>query len=312
MPIEEALHEEFTDLGDAEIEPPKWIIKNVLPVGMTVLIGAPKTHKSTILMMLATAVAGYKHKGLPAHMQEVVNPGRVLGFSAEATAGELRFMCEKGFDCKIEADARILVADNPWAWRLDEDAKQRKMLDWLDDEDLRPRLTFIDPFRNFHLLDEKDSGNIIGLLTPIREWHVKHNSALVLVHHTRKQNGEDGRKKDFTIEDARGSGALHGMADGVIVVNARAGNKRQIDLQFKRAASWSEEIQLGAWRAEEPPAEDAEHAKTVLKFMETNSWEATMKKFGVSKVRLAEWRKRFAGSTAETVSALSDVVSDQT
>lgn len=166
MPVEEALHEEFSDLGDAELLPPQWIVKDVLPQGMTVLIGAPKTHKSTILMMLAAATAGYKHKGLPADMQQVPEIGRVLGFSAEATAGELRFMCERGFDCVIQPNRQILIADNPWSWRLDEDAKQRKMLDWLDE--LQPKLTFIDPFRNFHMLDEKDSGTILALLTPIR------------------------------------------------------------------------------------------------------------------------------------------------
>lgn len=298
MAVEEALHEEFSDLGDAELLPPQWIVRDVLPQGMTVLVGAPKTHKSTILMMLAAAVAGYKHKGLPADMLQVPEIGRVLGFSAEATAGELRFMCERGFDCIIEPTRQILIADNPWSWRLDEDAKQQKMLDWLDE--LQPKLTFIDPFRNFHMLDEKDSGTILALLTPIREWHVKNKAALVLVHHTRKLTSDDGgRKKDVTAEDARGSGALFGMADGLLVVNVRHGNKRQIDAVYKRAASWSREVQLGAWKVDAPAtaAPDEVIAKMALKDLETSTWEEVTKKYGVNKNRLSEWRTRYSASS---------------
>lgn len=246
LTLDELLQDYCHDVGASEPEPPSWVVEGCIPAGLTFLIGPPKTLKSTILMMWATATAGHQHTGLPPDMMKVPEPGRVFGLSGEMSAGELRYMAKAGFGCDIPDDRSVLVTDDPWKWRLDEDTAQRKMLSILNT--LKPRLFFVDPLVNFHTQDEKDGGVMIQLLLPLRQWAKANNAACVVAHHTRKQSSDPKAKNlNTSPDDARGSGVLFGMADGLIMLTRKAKGSLRAEGIYKRGAPWERVLDVSVW-----------------------------------------------------------------
>jgi len=254
--------EVFTDLGEAEIVPPKWLIKDLLPPGLVFIGAPPKAGKSTFEMILCLLVAGFKCKALPPYLSVVESAGTVMGFSYEATAGELRHMCEEGLGTKVSNDKSILIADDPWLFRLDDIDGASRLMGWL--EERQPKLCFLDPLRDFHSLDEKDSGDMIRLLRPLQRWAKDHDSALVVVHHTKKKD-----EGDYTANDLRGSSAIFGAADAVLILSPKPDGMTTISATFKRAASWERTIRIASYgQAEMQPEEGLDDvAKSVLKLL---------------------------------------------
>lgn len=239
----EPCDEDFEDLATAVVRPPKWVIKNLLPVGITFLAAPPKAGKSTITVGMACLVAAYKCSALPNFISEVPNDGPVFMFSAEAMAGEIRYIAEQGLGVHLTPNESILVARRPEDFRIDTDIGRNKMLYWLRAR--HPRLVILDPLRNFHAEDENDSGALLRMLAPLRRWAVDNDSAFVVVHHTNKP--KEGQTT-FSANDMRGSSAMFGIADGVLICTPKQLEQQlKIDATFKRARGWEYNIQLGAY-----------------------------------------------------------------
>lgn len=237
----------FSDLATADMAPPRWVIKNVLPCGIVFLAGPPKTMKSTIEMALSLAVSGLQTDALPADMLELgMEPGTVMGLSAEASAGELRHMVEVGMGVKLPDDRRIIIADDPWSFRLDDPEALEQLMVWLKAR--RPRLFWLDPLLDFHSTDEKDSGAMNRLLRPIQRWAKENDSCFLVVHHTRKKSQED--KSDYGTGDMRGTTALFGIADGVIIITPRPGGKLYMKGTYKRGPEWEKTVVIKMWGQE--------------------------------------------------------------
>jgi RecA-family ATPase len=233
----------FTDLGEAVLSPPEWVIENLLPVGITFMVGPPKTLKSTIEMALSMLVSGQQCEVLPPEMSRVPETGRVIGLSAEASAGELRFMVERGFGTKVAANGMIQIADDPWRFRLDDPNGLDTLLGILNR--VRPRLLWVDPLRDFHGEDEQDSGPMQRLLRPVQRWAKVNRAALLVVHHTRKLgSGED---RNLKAQDARGTSALFGLADGLITLTPKGENTVHFDVVTKRGMPWEKTVKLKVW-----------------------------------------------------------------
>lgn len=233
----------FTDLFSATMEPPSWLIEDLLPAGLTWVIGPPKeAHKSGMTLAMALQVAGFGGEVWPEHMRTKRQDGRVMVISAEASAGELRHDVERGMGVRGEANSAILIADDPWKFRLDRPDGAHRLGEWLDN--IKPALLVLDPLRNLHSQDENDSGAMMDILQPWQAWAKKNNTGVICVHHVRKPS----EQKDFVAADARGSGALVGMADGLLVVTPKS-DHLLIKATFKRAASWERLIRLGIWGA---------------------------------------------------------------
>lgn len=229
----------FTDLGTATMEPPAWIIRDLLPVGLTFVGAPPKAGKSTFTLAISLLVAGYESKVLPRRFNKVARTGPVLIFSAEATAGELRHTIEYSMGIPIEANEAILVCDDPFDWRLDDPNGLTKLLFWL--EERKPLLLIIDPLRDFHAFDEKESGDMNRLLRPVQQWARREQSSVVIVHHSKKPS-EEGKSK-YNPHDLRGSGALFGLADAVLMFSPGKGDGEYlISSTFKRAKAWERTI----------------------------------------------------------------------
>jgi len=242
----------FTDIGNAVLKPPTWVIRDLLPVGLTFVGAPPKSGKSTLTMGVAALVAGYECRVLPPFLSEVDHGGPVLAFSYEATAGELRHMLEEGLKVEVRNNGGILIADDPWKFRLDDADGLDQMLFWLRERN--PRLVILDPLRDFHQLEEKDSGGMNRLLRPLRQWAVERDSSVVVVHHTKKKEDIGGQAAMYTAADLRGTSALFGIADAVLMLTPKKDGWAEFNATFKRAAGWVRTIRMSAYDYADKPA----------------------------------------------------------
>lgn len=237
------LHDAFVDLGTARKIPPTWILKDLLPAGLMFVGGPAKTAmKSTIVLSMGLAVSENGLHCLPPYMLEAKLPGKVLCFSYEAEAGELRETAERGFEMKVEPNGNFLVAREPFSWRLDDPDGLTRMLNWLNE--VKPRLAILDPLRDAHSIEEKDSGGMNRLLRPLQQWGKSNDCCFVVVHHVTKKKKEEG---DYEASDLRGTSALFGMADGALMVSPRTEGTVHMVATFKRGAGWARTVTLEAW-----------------------------------------------------------------
>lgn len=236
----------WVDVGEAEAEPALWVIEDLLPVGLYFIGGPAKTLKTTLLVGMANLVSGHECGLMPAFMSKVVRPGRAMILEAEANPGELRYMIERDMGVALAPDGSILVARDCAEFRLDDPGAVKRLLYWLDK--FKPRLFGIDPMREFHDLDEKDSGDMQRLLRPLRRWAIENESCLVIVHHTTKPGEQHSGV--YNPLDLRGSSALFGAANGVLMVSpTKVECQLVMATKFKRGASWTREIRLGIFGA---------------------------------------------------------------
>lgn len=242
----------FQDVARATEVKPRWVIPNVIPVGLTVIGGPPKhALKSTLTYALALAASGQGATALPAWMRRASKTGPVLMFSQEATAGEIKHAMRVGMGQMPKAN-HIYVADDPFAWRLDTEVAVEAMHDALagkfaEEHDAEPRppiMAVLDPLRDFHSVEEKDSGEMIAILGPLRSWAVENDAAVVLVHHTVKP--VEGRSL-LDPDSLRGSSAIFGKADGVIMISPGDPGWLRYNAVFKRGAGWKAQLRLGVW-----------------------------------------------------------------
>lgn len=235
----------FVDIGTSAKVPPVYVIKDVLPAGIVFMAGPAKSMKSTLLYLLSILVTGEKHTALPDDMMVVVLKGRVIGLSAEASGGEIRYTLENGAGMKLQADGSYLVANEPWEFRLDDENALERLLGWL--EALKPRLLFIDPLRDFHSLEEKDDGGMNRLLRPIQRWAKKNDACAIIVHHTSKK--QKGDSSNYEASEMRGTTALFGIADGVLMMTPKTDGVIHIKATIKRGAPWERSVKMGVWGA---------------------------------------------------------------
>lgn len=258
----EPIEGHFTSLFNAVEIPPHWVIDGLIPEGLTVIGGPPKdAKKSTLVIAVASLVAGYKCEVLPPEFK-CKSGGPVIIWSYEADAGEIKHTATKELGVKLQDDNGILVADAPEEYLLDDPNGMEQLLHWLDQR--KPRLFAIDPLRNAHTLDEKDSGELVRILIPIRRWAKKNSAAALVIHHTRKLE-ED---KQYTAQDLRGSSALYGLADGIIMITPTSKVMQfQYNATFKRGQSWSKTLQLAAYetKGQRPGEALREVDKVILK-----------------------------------------------
>lgn len=276
---EEPIDGVFTDLFAASREPPRWVVKDLIPAGLTFIGAPPKSGKSTITMAMALMVADFPCVAFPPFLREVPEPGRVMVFSAEATAGELLDMVEGGLRVKGEANGGIVICDDPFMWRLDDDDGLTQLLRWLVLR--RPRLVIIDPLRDFHSLEEKDSGHMNRLLRPLQKWAKETASAVVIVHHVKKKQTGDGKEDEgYTPDDLRGTTALHGIADGVLMITPLPEGYIRLRAQFKRAAGYDKQFRLATYAHAESSSTErlGEVEQQVLRLLEDASQDDGFKK----------------------------------
>lgn len=233
----------WCEVGGAEMKPPEWIIEDVLPPGLVIVGGPAKSMKTTVSIGLANLISGHPCGLLPPFMSKAVRTGRVMLLEAEHDAGELRYMIEKDMGVALRPDGSVMCARDPSEFRLDDPGALKRLMGWLDA--YKPRLFMIDPLREFHESEEKDSGEMQRLMRPLRRWALENGSCVLCIHHTSKPG--EGHTGSYSPLELRGSSAFSGMANGMLMVTPRSDGVVTITSKFKRGASYERTIQLGIW-----------------------------------------------------------------
>lgn len=223
-------------LSTVSPKPPKWVLPGVLVPGLNVLAAPPKTYKSTLILNMVAAITeqlaiqGSKDKKMVA-----AKKGTVIYAAAEQSPGTLRRMYEERVTKKKMRDGvnwDFAVLKDPLRWQIDEHDHEHDWKELL--RDMKPTVAIIDPLINFHNQDENDP-RMIRPLIPLREEVLKYGGALVVVHHTRKEqdNGKGGGSPGGDFGKIRGTSALWGMADGGIMMRILNSGSVNVSGNFK-------------------------------------------------------------------------------
>lgn len=183
----------------------RWLIESLwAQSGVGVIGGTPKSCKSWLGLELATAIA----TGTPCLGNYAVGcPGPALVFLAEDDLRNVRERLESlAARRKLTLDALdVHVITSPTV-RLDIEHDLRRLAKTV--ALIRPRFVLLDPFVRLHRLDENNASDISQLLGHLRVLQRHYDTAVCIVHHTRKAHG--GRQRGQAL---RGSGDLHAWGD---------------------------------------------------------------------------------------------------
>lgn len=238
----------FEVVGSSKIEAPKWIIENVIPVGLTIYKSPPKMFKSTSLLHFALRVLGKNSTVFPERFSKVIKHGPVVMLSSEATPGAIKFDAMFGLRVHLLDTDPMYCQSDPMRFRLDNKDNMNELFYWL--RRIKPAMVIFDPVRNLHSCDENDSGEMVSIAQPIQQFAITNELAAVFVHHDKKP-GEKAKPEDILKpENARGSGAWFGLADAllaqVVLPLTEVSEKPQIKFAatLKRGQSILEDIEL--------------------------------------------------------------------
>ena len=231
---------------------PRWIVPGVLPEGATILAGSPKTGKSWMVLAMGVAVAsgGTALNGKP------VEQGSVLYLALEDNPRRLKRRLEKVLAGGKPPAALVLA--NRWP-RLGEGGVEA-IEAWLVSHP-DARLVIIDTLQKIRPKGSSRS-NVYEVdyeaVEPLLTLAARHNVAVLVVHHLRKNSADD------PLDEVSGSHGLTGGVDGVLVLKRERGRAdaflyvtgRDIEEEKELALSW--DSTTATWKI----AGDAEEYRT--------------------------------------------------
>ena len=244
-----ALHEwrrYLSSIQEFSTKPPSWVLPGLLPQGMVLIAGDPKTFKSLLSLFIVAALTEGKPWGDPRFKRHPVKKGSAVYFAAEQSGGRIRHIYESRVTKKPLPKGRVnydfMVAKNPWEWQLDSPDGEKDFVKLA--RELKPTLLIVDPLVYFHSLDENDP-QMVRPLVPLRQEVLKYGGTLLVVHHARKSNDQKVQARGASATPdwsrVRGTSALWGMADGGIMTSRLAAGTVNIITDFKdfTGSSWS-------------------------------------------------------------------------
>lgn len=207
--------------------------------GLTLFGGAPKSGKSTLTMQMAIAAAlGGEFLG-----QKFAEPLTVLWIQAELRPEFLRarLLEQLGGYTKeqIEMVGKNLIVTEDCDCQLN---RTDQLAYAMIIEKYKPDLVIIDPLRNLiHLKQESDATEMRTALASIKATAQSQSldTAIVCVHHTRKDSGSKNKNEDGSPFDLfAGSGALRGYYDtGLVLLNdAQDPNTKYLHFELRHGA----------------------------------------------------------------------------
>jgi RecA-family ATPase len=201
-------------------EPPerRWLVDTLWPAEGVGVIGAhPKLGKTWLGLELAVSISSGK---LCLGRFQVKRPGPVLIYLAEdnnhAVRERLDGLCQHHQVSLAALD--LLVIDVPQL-RLDS-LKQLARLDATLAR-YRPRLLLLDPLVRLHSRDENSSQELTPILGHLRTLQRRHETAIALVHHARKQVNQNQHGQSL-----RGSGDIFAWADVLLYLHRQKNGLR--------------------------------------------------------------------------------------
>lgn len=234
-----------------QLPPVRWVVPGLLPEGVFLIAGKPKTGKSWLMLALAAAIA----EGSCALGKYPTNYGRVLYLALEDTERRLQDRLRgMGYEDSAPDNLEFLL-EHP---RLDKSGLAELEAQLCNSPGIR--LLVIDTLAKIRPASirgaKHDYEGDYGLIGSLAELSKKHRMSIVVIHHLRKLEAED------PFDQVNGSTGLTGAADGTFVLQ-RARNSRTAKLHM--TGRDIEEGELGlrwnpdalAWTAENDRAIDA-------------------------------------------------------
>ena len=206
----------------------RWLIEGLwADQAVGIVGGEPKCCKSFLALDIAVAVAS----GTPCLRRfPTVHHGPVLLFAAEDALHIVRTRLEgiaQAAEVSFEQLA-IHVITAPTV-RIDLEADRKRLRDTVDE--IRPRLLVLDPFVRLHRIDENMASEVAPLLAYLREIQRRYETAVLLVHHSRK--GGHARAG----QALRGSSELHAWGDSNLYLRRQQGDRLVLSVEQRAAAS---------------------------------------------------------------------------
>jgi hypothetical protein len=202
-------------LKDAAFKNTEFIVKDLLPAGLTILMGSPKMGKSWLALHMADCIT----IGFP-----------VFGYRAEKSAVLYYTLEDSVRRCKFRL-GKIKSAWSPDLYFCEEARGAASVMAGI--RATGARVVFIDTFMAFS--DIEDNNSYAETTRKVRELKRIADTlgvAVVIVHHKKK----DGRGGDW-MEEAIGSQGLTGAADCVISLKRRRGESDAVLLVTGRDVS---------------------------------------------------------------------------
>lgn len=191
-----------------------WLIEHLwLREAVGIVGGPPKLLKTWLALEMAVSVALRSpcFGTFPVHAC-----GPVLLFAAEDSQTKVRSRLQslaRNHGSSLEQiDIQVITAD---MLRLDRPTDQERLAATV--LSYKPVLLVLDPLVRLHSLDENQSGPMAALLGYFRALQRKTGTAIMIVHHTRK-NTSSSAGAGYTL---RGSGDLYAWVDSLICVQRR-------------------------------------------------------------------------------------------
>lgn len=212
----------------------QWLIEGLwAAAGVGLIGGAPKCCKSWLGLEMAVSLAS----GTPclgAFMP--ARKGTVLLYMAEDAACVVRSRFEAL--CRhhaVDLGALEIFVITQSSLRIDLASQQRRLRKTL--EKIRPDMLLLDPLVRLHRIDENSANEVSALLGFLRSLQREFHTAVVLVHHARK-NGSANQPG----QALRGSGDLHAFGDSNLYLRR---HRKQLLLTLEhRAAPSPEPLEL--------------------------------------------------------------------
>ena len=206
----------------------QWLVEGLWSEqAVGILGGEPKCCKSFLALDIAVCVAS----GVPCLRHFPVHrPGSVLLFPAEDSLEVVRQRLE-GICSAAGVGFSSLSVDviTASALRLDTAADQQRLANTV--QALQPRLLVLDPLIRLHRVDENDASQIAALLSFLRQLQRQFQTAVLLVHHARKDSHSSRPGQAL-----RGSSELHGWGDSNLYVRRR-GDTLTLSTEHRAAPS---------------------------------------------------------------------------
>jgi len=190
-------------LMDKQIEHREFTVADILPAGLTLLVGAPKVGKSFFVLGLCLAVAkGEPFLGFPTMQGDVLYMS--LEDTEERLQNRLMLLSDDGPE-SLFFSSQIIRTDEGLLGALEQFVSEHPNTRLI----VIDTLNYIRPESKSMNMYEKDYSDIV----PLHEFTQKHPVSLVLVHHSRKTRDSD------EMNAASGSTALSGAVDNYMLLS---------------------------------------------------------------------------------------------
>lgn len=208
----------------------QWLIEGLwASAGVGLIGGAPKCCKSWLGLEMAVSLAS-NTPCLGAFAP--ARKGKVLLFMAEDSTAVVRGRFEAlSHHHGVALDSLDIFVITQSSLRIDLPSQQQRLRKTV--EKIRPDMLLLDPLVRLHRIDENSASEVSALLGFLRSLQREFHTAVVLVHHARK-NGSTHQPG----QALRGSGDLHAFGDSNLYLRR---HRQQLMLTLEHRAAPSPE-----------------------------------------------------------------------